>query len=267
MVLLTRALAPADSPLVGTADPAAVTWAQHWLEPALEPELGYVWYYTGLTLRTKKEWKPALKALEQAIELNPELAEAYIAQATVLAFGYGNHEQARAKAEEGIQLGSQNTSVLLEGGRFFLDIGDNERGEGVLKAAAELEPGNLHVLVQLGRSLFAQERFTEALEIFEQASMIQTGGRRDAIAHVWLGRTYLGLERPQQALREFELAAQLNPADSDNFVRLGYAYWLTGKEDEALQAYQQALSIDPANERARERIADLRKGEYECEQK
>jgi tetratricopeptide (TPR) repeat protein len=259
MILLTHTLGSADSSLVAAADPAAVTQAQRLIEPALEPELGYIWYYMGLAFRSNKEWEQALKALGQAIELNPELAEAYIAQATVLAFGYGNYEQARAKAEEGIQLGSQDISVLFEGGRFLLDIADNKRGEQVLRTATALEPDNLYILLELGRSLLAQQRFTEALDIFAQASLVQTGDWQEASAHIWLGRTYVGLGRPQDALGEFELAAQLHPADRDNFVRLGDVYQLLGDRAKALEAYQRALSVDPTNERAREQIVDMQK--------
>ena len=209
----------------------------------------------------ESQWEQALRALDRAIELEPGLARAYIAQAGVLALGYGEYEAARTRAGEGLRIAPGDTKVLYQAAQFFLAIRDNERAEELFRTTLFLDPNNLYAWIGVGQSLFAQERFGEALGAFEQASSIQTGTWQDAIAHTWLGRTYLGLDRPHGALREFELAVQIHPTDSDNFVRLGDAYQMLGEEHRALEAYHRALSVNPTNEWALERISDLQNGE------
>jgi tetratricopeptide (TPR) repeat protein len=237
----------------------ALTWYERAV--SLEPGLADGWYHIGVLFQQENQWEQAFQALNRAIELDPGLAGAYIAQARVLALGYGEYEAARAKAEEGLGIALGDKEVLYQAAQFFLAIRDNARAEELFRTALSLDLDNLYVWIGVGQSLFAQERFGEALEAFEQASFIQTGTWQDAIAHVWLGRTYIGLDRPYDALREFEMAAQLHPADSNNFVWLGDAYQLIGEEDKASEAYQQALSVNPTNEWALERISDLQNGE------
>ena len=234
-----------------------------WYEQAaiLAPKSGKPWYYMGLVFEQERKWAQALHALNQAIELEPELANSYISLANVLAFGYSQYEQAKAKADEGLRMAAGDAEILYQAAQFFLAVHDIERAEQLFRTAASIRPNNLYILIGLGQSLFAQERYDEAVEIFEQAEAIQTGDWQDAVAHVWLGRTYVKSGQLEEALREFEMAAQLHPADSDNFVRLGDAYQLIGEEDKALEAYRQALSVNPVNEWALKRISDLQKGE------
>ncbi|MEM2169855.1 MAG: tetratricopeptide repeat protein [Candidatus Bathyarchaeia archaeon] len=226
----------------------------------MEPGLGEPWYYAGVAFLDQQKWQQAYEMLEQALMKDSGLAKAYIAQARVMAFGYGNYDEARTMVTKGIQLGSQDEEVLIEAGRFYLDISDSKQAEQILRSALTLKPGDLYILVDLGRSLFAQERFAEALEIFKQASLIPTGDWQEAVAHAWLGSTYIACGKVNEALQEFKLAAQLHPADSDNFVRLGDAYRLIGDNEKALEAYQRALSINPGNERVLRGILDLQEG-------
>ena len=237
----------------------ALTWYERAVR--LEPGLADGWYHIGFLFQQENQWEQAFQALDRAIELDPGLAGAYIAQAKVLALGYGQYEVARVKAEEGLKIAAGDEEILYQAAQFFLAVGNNTRAEELFRKALSLGHDNLYVWIGVGQSLFAQERFGEALEAFERASSIQTGTWQDAIANAWLGRTYVGLGRPHSALSEFELAAQLHPADSDNFVRLGDAYQLIGEEDKASEAYQQALSVNPGNEWALKRISDLQKGE------
>jgi len=233
--------------------------ALEWYERAirLEPGSADGWYHIGVVLQEENQWEQSLYALDRAIDLEPGLARAYIAQARALAFGYGDYEKARAQAEKGLRVAPEDKEILYQAAQFFLEIQDNIRAEELFKAALALDPDNLYMWIGLGHSLFAQKRFDEALEAFKQASLIQTGTWQDAIAHAWLGNTYIALDKPCDALREYRLAAQLHPADSDNFVRLGDAYQRVGETDKALEAYQQALSINPENEWALKRISEI----------
>jgi tetratricopeptide (TPR) repeat protein len=233
--------------------------ALEWYERAirLEPGSADGWYHIGVVLQEENQWEQSLYALDWAIDLEPGLARAYIAQARALAFGYGDYEEARAQAEKGLRVAPEDKEILYQAAQFFLEIQDNIRAEELFKAALALDPDNLYMWIGLGQSLFAQKRFDEALEAFKQASLIQTGTWQDAIAHAWLGNTYIALDKPCDALREYRLAAQLHPADSDNFVRLGDAYQRVGETDKALEAYQQALSINPGNEWALKRISEI----------
>ena len=60
--------------------------------------------------------------------------------------------------------------------------------------------------------------------------------------------------RFDNALKEFEQAARLNPAYAEAFNNLGTVYYHKGSLDRAIEAYTKALSINPNYARARDNL-------------
>jgi cytochrome c-type biogenesis protein CcmH len=51
-----------------------------------------------------------------------------------------------------------------------------------------------------------------------------------------------------------------NPDDLDGWLRLGKAYAVLGRKEDAVRAFGQALRIDPSNPVAKEALAALKDG-------
>jgi Flp pilus assembly protein TadD len=66
--------------------------------------------------------------------------------------------------------------------------------------------------------------------------------------------------QPQQAVAVLKLAAELYPNSSNAYDSLGEAFQNSGDRQRALENYRRSLSLDPANQNARQRIADLEQG-------
>lgn len=64
-------------------------------------------------------------------------------------------------------------------------------------------------------------------------------------AHSNLGFVYLTQERPEEAIREYARAIQLNPESADLYNNLGVAYNKIGKAEEARHNFQKAVGVDP----------------------
>ena len=163
-------------------------------------------------------------------------------------------------------------SVLLEAGR---------RAEAApyLEQARD-DPGSGFIL---GIDLIAQSKFAEGAEELERFLQLQPKhlrtieareslGRAYAVlgqldraathlsevvrqrptrgpAHAYLGEVLLRQGRVNDGLREFQMAADLQPGNPDALRLLGIAQGQSGQMDAAVATFKQAISLDPLNAR------------------
>jgi tetratricopeptide (TPR) repeat protein len=136
-------------------------------------------------------------------------------------------------------------------------------------------------LVTRGRALIAQNKFAEALALFERATQLapnsfETWGNlghvlaelrdweqaldacdkalklNDKQAWVWnnMGWALTGLGRYEDALAACERALEINPNYARSWRRKGYVLYKLQHHVEALEAYNRALAFNPHNARA-----------------
>jgi tetratricopeptide (TPR) repeat protein len=89
-----------------------------------------------------------------------------------------------------------------------------------------------------------------AIDQFRQATALRP---EIAAGHENLGRALLDVQRWQEAEQEFRIAEKLAPGVA-TYNGLGHALAMQGKLDEAIGAFQKALSLDPADLDVRENL-------------
>jgi tetratricopeptide (TPR) repeat protein len=121
----------------------------------------------------------------------------------------------------------------------------------VLRRALELDGRNPGALFLMGRLLSVNRKYGEAEAVLKTAIAVNP---KFFPAHNILARSYLGLERYDDALRIYEEAVPL-ASDADRrqlagmfgFGGVGDGYMKTGRPKDALRAYERALLLDPTN--------------------
>jgi tetratricopeptide (TPR) repeat protein len=91
-----------------------------------------------------------------------------------------------------------------------------------------------------------QRRLDEAIATFQSLLAIQPDSAK---AHYELGTLYAAVNRRPQALSHLELARQLDPNDPGPEVMLGWLDFLDGRPAPALEHYLAARQIEPWSER------------------
>jgi superkiller protein 3 len=79
---------------------------------------------------------------------------------------------------------------------------------------------------------------------FEQATVINP---KLQMVRAMLGDIYRSQNDYERALEQYEVLANLDPQDSENFYRLGVTYQFLQRINEAVASYHQCLQIDPDN--------------------
>jgi len=113
-----------------------------------------------------------------------------------------------------------------------------------------------------GEQLLKNEQYEDGVVTFES---IVTKEPKNPEAQYYLGRFYLALERPEEALPYLKRAVQTDPAKADYHFWLGVAYWAIRDFDLERESYLQALAKDTKHVPARLYLAHnfLDSGEWQ----
>ena len=113
-----------------------------------------------------------------------------------------------------------------------------------------------------GERLLKNEKYQDGLATF--TGIVQEEPQNPE-AQYYLGRFYLAVERPEEALPHLKRAVQGDPAKADYHFWLGVAYWAIRDFDLERKSYLQALAKDPKHVPARLYLAHtfLDQGEWQ----
>ncbi|MBS1812384.1 MAG: tetratricopeptide repeat protein [Acidobacteria bacterium] len=163
-------------------------------------------YYDGIKYLQAHEYEKALPALQQAITLYPDFAEAHLALGVIYYVQF-KYKSASESFAETIRL----------------------RPNG-------LPPYLLKAEVDIGRGQAGQAEATAA-----QAIQVNP---KSAEAHYWLGYARDTLGKTDEALKSYDLAITLNPKYAAAYNRKGMVASIQGRAAEAIALYKQAIEAD-----------------------
>jgi tetratricopeptide (TPR) repeat protein len=227
----------------------------------------------------KQQYDQAIMEGERAIALAPNLAESYAAQADVLNRA-GRPEEALRALEQAIRLNPRYPAwYLAQLGWAYNMTGRYAEAITALKKVISRNPDFLAAYVQLANSYVAQWawQLSQDPRTLEQA--LAAAQRAIALndAYPWghwiLGSVYLWQKQYDRAVSEMERVIALAPNEAGGYAGLAEMLGRAGRSEEALQMVEQALRRNPSEDmyfsigaayylagRAEEAIAPLKRG-------
>jgi len=198
--------------------------------PSLYYKLAKAYYKTG-------ELHEAIKAIEKAIEWRKE-AKFYLL-ASQIYLKLNDLNSAYDYANKAFELeDSQASRINLASILFELEKYDEVIS--LLKPLAK--NNNLDALRLLGRALEAEERYKDAVKIYERVVDID---KKDKGSWMSMGRCHLALKNYEDAVKAFERAYLIDPKDKTVCTSLAFAYESAGDLNKALSYVEKALELDP----------------------
>jgi TolB-like protein/Flp pilus assembly protein TadD len=191
------------------------------------------------SLLDPKEFAPKTEAaVAKAIELDPELADAYTVQGYLRlnAWDWAGAERAFKRA---VELNA-NLGRAHDGYAEYLSLtGHHDEAIAEAKRARDLDPLFLRIHRNLGEKYLNARRFDEAIEALKKA--LELDPNYDG-AHVYMGYAYAALGRYQDAIAEYERVRKgggvLSPS---NQIYLGAAFAGAGEVEKARVTLKQLL--------------------------
>jgi TolB-like protein/Flp pilus assembly protein TadD len=234
----------------------SIEFAKEMFSKAIDIDLDYAGAYAGLAdcysylymfwAATEENQKEAEKASQRAIELDPELAEGYVARGVAISLGK-RHEEAAKEFETAIRLNPNLFEAYYFYARGYYARGKLEEAVYWFERASQARPEDYQAptllassLAGLGRKAEADAAYRKALDLAQKHLELDPGAARalyfSAIALCQLG------ERKEQSLEWAGRALAMDPEEPQVLYNVGCVYALLGQTDKALDCLASVIA-------------------------
>lgn len=199
-------------------------------------------YETGMLALTRKDWRMAEAAFQEASRLDPTSPLPLIGLADV-AIQNKRSNEAWSWLEKAVKAAPQSGQPYHAMGRFHYNNKAYTKAENAFKKALELSPDNALFNLDMGDLYAGSLKKPEAALAFYRKAINQSP--QHAGAYQGLGMALISLGKNTEAEAALRKAGELVKDNPIPWQALGKLLMEQNKMDAALAAYQQALKIQP----------------------
>jgi len=189
-------------------------------------------------------------ACKKALQLDPQLPEALVAQARIL-YSQRKHAEVIDLAHKAIALKPDCEGVYNVLGRAYFASGRFQEAADLIEKAIDANGDDYNVYIPFTNALERLGRFSELRRYREMEILILERQLEmvpeDVRARSLLAADYAYAGRPDDAVRHLEMAVALRPNDSNVLYNSCCCYGVLGKKAEALDLLKRALANGYAN--------------------
>lgn len=232
------------------------------------------------------QWAESLESLKQAQKfsqfpphVHANMARAYLA--------INSPQQAQPHIEQAMKLNPTSARMRQLAGLAHNMLGQPAEAERYYREALELNPRDAIVMVNLGLCLIelnkldqAEQKFREAIErdsefaeprkrlidLLTRTNQLEPALKdalsfvqeypEDPQAHLQLGSVYAALQRTDEAIEQWKIAAQSPSPPHEVNLMIGNALRAAGKLQESIAYFEAELRVSPNNADALNRLAE-----------
>jgi serine/threonine-protein kinase len=182
----------------------------------------------------------AVQHCETALAIDSRLAPVHVTLALV-ARGRGRYEEAIAVAQRAVELDPVSSEAYRELGRAQEALNRFPDAEATYRKATEARPDDWLAFNTLGSFFLARSRWPEAEAAYLRVIELTPDNTR---GYNNLGVTYLRMQRPDDAVRQWEHSLAIRPtfAAASN---LGSYYFREGRYTDSARAFERAVALSP----------------------
>ena len=182
----------------------------------------------------------------------PTVHEDHIGASTFIEKGWsklslGDHEGAEVALRKAIDLSPNDTQAQALLGWALMHQEKYDEALRVFQAVLGKQPDNSLARINIGYISFKKKSFADAIEHLSRAIRLDNDRKATLYAHFYLGLVYLERDMFEDAQTFFEKTIVLGPNLIEAYYELGRAFWFNGQQDEALAAWKRGVDTNKFN--------------------
>jgi tetratricopeptide (TPR) repeat protein len=223
----------------------------------LERDSPVINYVKGVVSARRGDMIEAKRLFDSVLAEDPNHVRARLNRCTALMLDE-DHHAALDDVQYLLEAHPELDLARLRRGEIMLSLGEWKEAEANFREVLSRRGENPHALIQLGASLVAQERLTEAEQPLNEA--IRLDGQS---SEGWYqrGLLYESFGQLDGALSDFETAATRDRHHMNALLRIAAIHHNNENWDNAVSAWRNVLDVEPDHRVARRRIQDAIDGQ------
>jgi len=225
---------------------------------SLDPQFVLAWAALGDAWWNRYQWNKeaadvakAGDALRRAVAIDPESAPVYYSLGD-MQYRTGQLADAERSFRRALQLQPDFDAAQRGLAQVLAATGRLDEAEALLGQAIRVARSWTNYFM-LGTIEYRAGRYAAAAEAFRQAT---EAAPNNAASYTMLGNSQYVLRDLQQAVGNFEHAVRLGPTPAA-YANLALVYYDSGRYEDALHSYEQALQRDPKSVANHRNIGDV----------
>lgn len=227
----------------GNYHPAITTFSQ---ALQVNPDLAQAYQYRAKSYFYQGNYLEAIKDYSHVLRINPRNAGAYSDRGLIRA-QVGDRPRAMQDYNQALQLDANCVPAYLNRGFLRVELEDYQGAIADCNAALSIIPDLPEAYLNRGLARYELEDFQGAKEDYDQALQISP---HFATAYYNRGVVQVAAGNYQNAIADFDQALQLNPDDAQVYLNRGYTRLQLGDNWGSREDFDQALKIDPVSAKA-----------------
>ena len=187
--------------------------------------------------RLQNKHDQAENVLRGILKADPD-NEAGVEQLTQLLLDEGKSSEAVALLE-GVTSKSSSPTLLDLLGDAYTQTKDLAKAEAAYRRATEIDPSELSHQRGLGQTLLAEEKYTEALKVYQRLADLMPD---DADVYLRIAQIYRELHQLDKAEETLTKARQYSPGSLDVMYNEAMIYQAQGRADDAIRVLSEAVT-------------------------
>ncbi|KAI8445811.1 hypothetical protein BY996DRAFT_4649408 [Phakopsora pachyrhizi] len=208
------------------------------------------WYGAGLWYFSQKRYEESRRFFSKSALLDSRFCPSWFAFGHALAYE-GEHDQAITAYSTASHNFQGSHLPLLFIGMQHIQLANLNLGLDYLNSAHQICKFDPLVLHEKGVVLYYQEKWIEAIEMFEESlklsNLSQTDPKIWSPTYLNLAHCYRRLKRYKESLESALKAKKLQPRSSIVLTTIGMAHHGLNNNDEAIRFYHESLAVLPAD--------------------
>lgn len=225
----------------------AETWFRQAIVAAPDRPDGYLGL--GMAELRGGEASNAAEDLNLAIKKDPRTPAAHLFLGIAL-YQLNRYDEAASALADELKLQPDSTEVLTWLGMAQLAAGRPELATAPLDHAAQLAPRDANILASRGRAhtQVAQQCYRQLYEVDPSSWQL----------HLAMAELFSSAQQHEQAIAEYKAALVEQSKNADLYESLGFEYQKMGRHQEAADAYEQVLRLNPQSAAALFNLGKIR---------
>lgn len=233
--------------------------------------------WRGITYKNLGDYQKALEDFDEAIKLNPEVANWIIEFRGSVYFSVNRYEEAVQDLSQAIEVDANNTFALHQRGSAYLSIGRHVEALQDFDRVIELNPKDSGSILSRGLLYSITKNYEKALQEFNRVvdvsphdinALLVRGNfhyflnvYRDILINCYMSNVnasfdlttacqsieHLSLKSYEEIIEDFSENKLIYPESVDLASSLGVIYHWTGQHQKALENLNKAISLDQEN--------------------